>query len=343
MPNIGLSERANQGRRSQTEPPAQATDLLRRRLARAVASAATPEKATPGWWHVHLLVGHGQILTRVFNVPVVAIEPSTGMRSVGTATGFPESAHYISAQAEALPLGDSTCRAAWLSTVVHHLTDIEVCATELRRVLIEGAPVMIRNTFALRTTRWSYSDTSRLLLPWPLLGHCRRGCRDFRRSWVCEQRPHPGARRSLAGSPTASRFRGHNAAHRFGADTDFGCRVRRRARQPRPSDRRGSTPTARRRGSPGAFVERRDITGEEAHNDGPQSQKSDRDRSVLSGPAWGLRADHRACPSSIALRGSYRVNPLRGTVEADPSLSYGLRKSDVWWAPRIAIEPERML
>ncbi len=85
-----------------------------------------------------------------FNVPVVAVEPSTGMRSVGTTTGFPESAHYISAQAEALPLGDSTCRAAWLSTVVHHLTDIEVCAMELRRVLIKGAPVMIRNTFALR-------------------------------------------------------------------------------------------------------------------------------------------------------------------------------------------------
>jgi hypothetical protein len=199
MPNIGLSERANQGRRSQTEPPAQATDLLRRRLARAVASAATPEKATPGWWHVHLLVGHGQILTRVFNVPVVAIEPSTGMRSVGTATGFPESAHYISAQAEALPLGDSTCRAAWLSTVVHHLTDIEVCATELRRVLIEGAPVMIRNTFALRTTRWSYSDTSRLLLPWPLLGPLSKRLSRLSPELGLRTAPSPGCTKIVGG------------------------------------------------------------------------------------------------------------------------------------------------
>jgi SAM-dependent methyltransferase len=91
------------------------------------------------------------IWTRVFsvwfNVPVVAVEPSTGMRSVGTTAGLPESAHYIAAQAEALPLGDLTCGAAWLSTVVHHLADIEVCATELRRVPSEGAPVMIRNTF----------------------------------------------------------------------------------------------------------------------------------------------------------------------------------------------------
>jgi SAM-dependent methyltransferase len=82
-----------------------------------------------------------------FSVAVVAVEPSTGMRSVGTRARLPENAHYVAAQAEALPLGDSTCRAAWLSTVVHHLTDIEVCAMELRRVLSDGAPVMIRNNF----------------------------------------------------------------------------------------------------------------------------------------------------------------------------------------------------
>ncbi len=85
-----------------------------------------------------------------FDVPVVAVEPSTGMRSVGIAAGLPQSAHYVAARAEELPLGDSTCRAAWLSTVVHHLTEIQACATELRRVLIDGATVMIRNTFATR-------------------------------------------------------------------------------------------------------------------------------------------------------------------------------------------------
>ena len=82
-----------------------------------------------------------------FNVPVIAVEPSDGMRSVGIAAGLPETGHDIAAPAEALPLGDSTCRAAWLSTVVHHLADIEVCAMELRRVLSDGAPVMIRNNF----------------------------------------------------------------------------------------------------------------------------------------------------------------------------------------------------
>jgi len=85
-----------------------------------------------------------------FDVAVVAVEPSSAMRSVGTTVGLPEGAHYVAARAEALPLGDSTCRAAWLSTVVHHLTDTEVCAMELRRVLSEGAPVMIRSTFSGR-------------------------------------------------------------------------------------------------------------------------------------------------------------------------------------------------
>jgi ubiquinone/menaquinone biosynthesis C-methylase UbiE len=85
-----------------------------------------------------------------FNVPVLAVEPSTGMRSVGSAVGLGVGAHYVGALAEAVPFGDSTCSAAWLSTVVHHLSDIEACATELRRVLIDGAPVMFRNTFSGR-------------------------------------------------------------------------------------------------------------------------------------------------------------------------------------------------
>ena len=111
-----------------------------------------------------------------FNVPVVAIEPSTGMRSVGTTAGLPQSAHYIAAQAEALPLGDSTCRAAWLSTVVHHLTDIEVLhAMELRRVLSEGAPVMIRNNFPERQAEVElfrhFPAAAAVAAAWPTVEH----------------------------------------------------------------------------------------------------------------------------------------------------------------------------
>jgi hypothetical protein len=37
-----------------------------------------------------------------------------------------------------------------MSTVIHHLSDLNACARELRRVLARGAPIMIRNSFAGR-------------------------------------------------------------------------------------------------------------------------------------------------------------------------------------------------
>ena len=47
----------------------------------------------------------------------------------------------MAASAEHLPFGRAAFRAAWLSTVVHHLTDLSGCARELRRALAEGASV----------------------------------------------------------------------------------------------------------------------------------------------------------------------------------------------------------
>jgi SAM-dependent methyltransferase len=82
-----------------------------------------------------------------FEVEVVAVEPSGAMRLVGTEVGLPAKGRYVAARAENLPFGTATCGAAWLSTVLHHLSDLNACATELRRVLVEGAPVMIRNSF----------------------------------------------------------------------------------------------------------------------------------------------------------------------------------------------------
>jgi ubiquinone/menaquinone biosynthesis C-methylase UbiE len=91
------------------------------------------------------------VWTRAFSVWfeawAVAVEPSAGMRSVGIEVGLPMNSHYVAARAETLPFGAATCGAAWLSTVIHHLSDLKTCARELRRVLARGAPVMIRNSF----------------------------------------------------------------------------------------------------------------------------------------------------------------------------------------------------
>jgi SAM-dependent methyltransferase len=49
--------------------------------------------------------------------------------------------------AERLPLRDRACAWAWVSTVVHHLDDLEAAAAELHRVLRPGAPVLVRQAF----------------------------------------------------------------------------------------------------------------------------------------------------------------------------------------------------
>ncbi len=82
-----------------------------------------------------------------FDAEVVALEPSSGMREVGDQIGLPSRACYVAASAEHLPFGRPVFRAAWLSTVVHHVTDLPACAGDLRRALPEGASVMIRNSF----------------------------------------------------------------------------------------------------------------------------------------------------------------------------------------------------
>jgi SAM-dependent methyltransferase len=85
-----------------------------------------------------------------FDAEVIALEPSSGMREVGAEIGLPSRARYVAACAEHLPFGGSAFRGAWLSTVVHHLTDLPACARELRRALAEGASVMVRNSFPER-------------------------------------------------------------------------------------------------------------------------------------------------------------------------------------------------
>jgi ubiquinone/menaquinone biosynthesis C-methylase UbiE len=49
--------------------------------------------------------------------------------------------------ASAIPLEAASVDGAWLSTVIHHIPDLRAAATEPRRVLRLGAPVLIRSAF----------------------------------------------------------------------------------------------------------------------------------------------------------------------------------------------------
>jgi SAM-dependent methyltransferase len=94
--------------------------------------------------------GTGQFAAAIagwFGVEVVAVEPSAGMRAQA-ARAFPHGAvRWVAGLAERLPLRDQACAWAWVSTVVHHLDDLEAAAGELRRVLRPGAPVLVRQAF----------------------------------------------------------------------------------------------------------------------------------------------------------------------------------------------------
>ncbi|QGN49111.1 class I SAM-dependent methyltransferase [Micromonospora sp. WMMD558] len=82
-----------------------------------------------------------------FGIRVVGVEPATAMRA------YADHRPLLAGDAGALPLRDSSVDAAWLSTMLHHVPDLDAAAHELRRVLRPGAPVLIRSPFPGRHQR----------------------------------------------------------------------------------------------------------------------------------------------------------------------------------------------
>ncbi|MFC1408875.1 class I SAM-dependent methyltransferase [Streptacidiphilus sp. N1-12] len=85
-----------------------------------------------------------------FGVRVLAVEPAEAMRAlIPVAPGI----EVLDGTGEALPVADGAADAAWLGSVLHHLSDLGATARELRRALKPGAPVLIRNAFPGRCDR----------------------------------------------------------------------------------------------------------------------------------------------------------------------------------------------
>jgi ubiquinone/menaquinone biosynthesis C-methylase UbiE len=94
--------------------------------------------------------GTGQFAAAIagwFGVEVVAVEPSGGMRAQAARVHPHPGVRWVAGVAERLPLGDRACAWAWVSTVVHHLDDLERAASELRRVVRPGGRVLVRQAF----------------------------------------------------------------------------------------------------------------------------------------------------------------------------------------------------
>ncbi len=90
-------------------------------------------------------------LARWFEVPVIGVEPSDGMRAVAEAAEPHPLVGYAAGRAEDIPLDAGSVGAAMLSTVIHHVSDVEAAVRELHRVLTPGAPILLRSAFSGRT------------------------------------------------------------------------------------------------------------------------------------------------------------------------------------------------
>lgn len=121
---------------------------------RAVLGAYLPAEhpdGAPGGPVLDLGSGTGQwsgLLADWFDVEVLAVEPSEGMRRRAPQH---ERVHAVGGRAEVIPLDEATCGAAWLSTVIHHLTAVDMAARELARVVHPGGVVLVRQPFPERT------------------------------------------------------------------------------------------------------------------------------------------------------------------------------------------------
>ncbi|HZC98767.1 MAG TPA: class I SAM-dependent methyltransferase [Actinomycetes bacterium] len=88
-----------------------------------------------------------------FEVRVVGVEPSAGMRRHARQARSHPGVAYVGGEAQRLPLREHCCGGAWLSAVIHHIDGLAGCALELRRVLVPDGPVLIRNAFPGRHER----------------------------------------------------------------------------------------------------------------------------------------------------------------------------------------------
>jgi len=94
--------------------------------------------------------GTGQFAAAIagwFGVDVIAVEPSEGMRAQAVRANAHPRVHWVAGVGERLPLGNGTCAMAWVSTVVHHVDDLDAAAAELGRVLRPGATLLVRQAF----------------------------------------------------------------------------------------------------------------------------------------------------------------------------------------------------
>jgi ubiquinone/menaquinone biosynthesis C-methylase UbiE len=89
-------------------------------------------------------------LASAFGGPVYGVEPADKMRAQAVAHAGHPAVTYAEGSAEHIPLPDSSCDAALLFFVWHHVVDREGAAQELRRVVKPGGMLFVQANFSDR-------------------------------------------------------------------------------------------------------------------------------------------------------------------------------------------------
>jgi SAM-dependent methyltransferase len=158
------------------------------------------------------------VFAQRFPARVIGLDPAVGMLRAATRGGNRDNLFYAAARGERLPLADGCCDLAWLSQMIHHVTDRNACARELRRVVRPGGYVLIRGTFADRldgcpTLLRFFPGTRRIMAQFPALEEVMAGFRlagfsveDLRRvpQKTCENLAEFAARTRLRADSTLS-------------------------------------------------------------------------------------------------------------------------------------------
>jgi ubiquinone/menaquinone biosynthesis C-methylase UbiE len=79
---------------------------------------------------------------------VVALEPAAAMRAEMVQQGVSGSVRVVAGRGERLPLHQGCVDVVWLSAVIHHVEDLDLCAGEIRRVVAADGTVLVRGLFA---------------------------------------------------------------------------------------------------------------------------------------------------------------------------------------------------
>jgi ubiquinone/menaquinone biosynthesis C-methylase UbiE len=99
-----------------------------------------------------------EALAAHFNAEVIGVDPSQKMLEQAQRKLRDSRVRYESGCSEALPLANDSVDLVFMSMSFHHFTDQKLAARECRRVLREGAPVIVRTGTRERIPSYPYVE-----------------------------------------------------------------------------------------------------------------------------------------------------------------------------------------